>query len=126
MKIVAYGLIGLGFLLLVLSSAWISMFPGTSSWTMDKDERWSQVKNRLHVLRIAVGNGETSPGMRTAPNLATARKELEALKQENERLAAEFQGIQSQPHTVSRILKWTGISLAAIGIVGWYMFKDST
>ena len=126
MKIAAYGLIGLGFLLLVLSSAWVSMFPGTSSWTMEKDARWSQVKNRLHVLRIVVGNGETSPGMRTAPNIASAKKELEALKQENERLAAEFEGIQSQPHTVSRILKWAGVSLAALGIVGWYVMKDGS
>ena len=122
---VVFCLIGLGFLLLIGSGLWVGMFPGTSSWTVEKDLRWNEVKSRIHVLRFTVGNGEARPSMHGGPDLAKAKAELESLLPENEQLSAEFQGIQAKPHTVSKILKWTGISLACVGLIGWYAVNQS-
>jgi len=123
---VVFGLIGIGFLLLVLSSLWQSMFPGTASWTLEKDARWSEVKDRIHVLLFTIGSGETRASMHGGPDLAKAKAEFNTLKEENDRLTAEFQSIRSRPHTTSKTLKWAGISLAALGIIGWYAVKQTS
>jgi hypothetical protein len=45
---------------------------------------------------------------------------------ESEQLNAEFQSAYDRPNTISSILKWTGLSLAAIGIIGWYAARNAS
>jgi hypothetical protein len=93
---------------------------GTATWTTDKDQRLSEVGNRLHVLRFSIGSAEARPSMHGGPDLAKAKAELASLMEENKTLTEEFRGIQSRPHTVSKIMKWSGISMALVGIIAWY------
>ena len=51
--------------------------------------------------------------------------EYEKLRIESDQLNAEFKDATEGPKTTSSILKWTGISLALVGLVGWYAVKQS-
>jgi hypothetical protein len=117
---IATGLAAFGFLLLVLSAIWSHVFSGSSQWTLEKDTRWKEIKNRVHVLQFTVGQGEARPSMHGGPDLLKAKDELAALMKENDELTAEFSGIQRRPQIMTKALKWSGISLAILGIIGVY------
>jgi hypothetical protein len=122
---IVFGLIAIGFLLVALSSIWPSLFPGTSTWTPEKAERWAEIKDRLHNLSFIVNNPR-GPSMHRGPELGTAKEEYERIKKEGELLKADFESAAARPTTIATSLKWTGISLAAIGIVGWYAVKNTS
>ena len=42
-----------------------------------------------------------------------------------EELKTQFESAYNSPRTASGILKWTGISLAGLGIVGWLAVRNS-
>jgi hypothetical protein len=122
---VVFGLIGVGLLLLFASGVWVAIFPGTSKWSPEKDQRLSEVGTRLHVLRFKIGTAEANPSMHGGPDLIQAKAELASLTEENKSLTDEFRGIQAKPHTVSKFMKWSGISMALVGIIGWYAISQS-
>jgi len=122
---IIFGLIGIGLLLLLASGMWLTIFPGTSSWTPEKEKRLGEVGARLHVLAFTVGNAEASPKMHGGPDLVRAKAELDSVRKENRELTAEFRGIQSSRDAIPKIFKWSGVSLAVIGVIGWYTVKQS-
>jgi hypothetical protein len=109
-----------GIALLLLSALWSHLFSGSSQWTLDKDKRLNEVNGRLHTLHFMIGQGEARASMHGGPDLVKAKEELAELSKEKEELSAEFMGIQRRPQLVSKALKWTGISLAVLGIIGCY------
>jgi hypothetical protein len=117
---IGLGMIGLGLLLLVLSGLWTTLFPGTSSWTPAKGERWSEVKDRLHNLSFVVNAPPGRVSMHRGPDLGEAKQEYDQLRQENDHLRAEFESAYHGPRTAAKVLKWSGISLAVLGLIGWY------
>jgi hypothetical protein len=123
---VVFGLMAIGFSLLVLSGLWLTMFPGTSSWTAEKNERWSEVKDRMHNLGFLLNDPRTRTSMHSGPDRGSAKQEFDELKKEYDQFAAEFQSAYDRPHTIAAILKWTGISFAALGVLGWYAVKQSS
>jgi hypothetical protein len=122
---VVFGLMGFGFLLLVLGLSWPRMFPGTSAWTLEKETRLSEVSDRMHLLSFTVGKAEARPNMHGGPDVAKAKAELEALKKENAELTAQFRGIENRRDLTSTVLKYSGISLAVLGVIGWYAVNQS-
>jgi hypothetical protein len=112
----------LGFVLLASSFLWTTLFSAKSSWTPEKAERWSQVKSRLYDLGFLMN---TKVRMHAGPDPATLRTEYEELEKENQLLAAEFSSVSSRPHKIANLLKWSGIALAVVGIIGWYAVKES-
>jgi len=122
---IVFGLIGVGFVCLVLGGAWGLMFDGSSAWTEDKGQRWSEVKNRLHNLSFVVNAPPGSVKMHGGPDMATLKQEYDGLRKENEELKVQFESAYNRPRTTSSVLKWTGISLAAVGIVGYLLVKES-
>jgi hypothetical protein len=122
MKLTILGAIGLGFVLLLASAAWSKLFPATSSWSPEKAARWIEVKNRIYDLSFTI-HGKSRP--HGGPDPAAAKAEYDQLQKENAVLTAEFESAASRPNTISRVLKWSGVSLAALGIIGWYALKDS-
>jgi hypothetical protein len=124
MKSAAVGAIALGLFLLMASGLWTTLFPGTSSWTPEKGTRWGQVKDRLNALSFIV---HRPPGkMHSGPDWGPLKAEYDQLQREHEQLKAEFESASSRPNTIAAALKWTGISLAAIGLFGWYIVKGSS
>jgi hypothetical protein len=108
-----FGLMILGLLLLVVSSLWSSLFPPTSRWTDEKAQRAAEVKAKLNNLGPIV-NGPAR--MHRGPDPATLKSEFDA----------EFVSAAEAPKNASSVLKWTGISLTAIGVIGWYVVKNSS
>lgn len=125
MKVAVFGLIGAGMLMLVLSGIWPTLFPGTSTWTPEKAARWGEVKDRLHNLGFTVNNSKAPVSMHSGPELGTAKEEFVRLNAEGDQLKATFELAHDRPLKVSKFLKWAGISLAAIGIIGWYALNQS-
>jgi hypothetical protein len=62
--------------------------------------------------------------MHRGPDLGPIKAEYEQLKQEHELLKSEFESAAVRPNTIAKVLKWTGISLAGIGVIGWYVVKN--
>ena len=120
---VVAGMIGLGLLLFVLSAAWSTLFPATSSWTVEKANRSSEIKGRLHNLAFIVN--APKPNLQKGQDIGQLKAEYEQLKKENQQLNDDFSSAAETPQTVSRYLKWSGLSIAAIGIVGWYAVNQS-
>lgn len=126
MKLAAmFGMIGVGLLMLVLSSMWVTLFPGTSSWTEEKAARWATVKDRLHNLSFVVNAPPGSVRMHAGRDYGDIKTEYDQIKAEAEILRGEFESAYNSPRTTSTILKWAGISLAGVGIVGYLVAKES-
>lgn len=122
---IVFVMIGLGVLLLLLSGVWNSLQPGTSSWTTEKDQRLTEVSDKMHLLTAKVVSAEAHPSMHGGPDLVKAKADLAALVEENKALTNEFKGIQASPGRMAAFMKWSGISLALVGIIGWYAISQS-
>jgi hypothetical protein len=122
---IAIGITGLGLLLLILSFVWVSLFSGKSAFTDEKATRWGEVKERMHNLAFVVNAPPGTVKMHSGPDLGQAKAEYEKLKIENDQLAAEFSGVYDTPRTMSTVLKWAGLSLALVGVAGWYAVNQS-
>jgi hypothetical protein len=120
---IAFGVLGLGFVLLILSTIWSSLFPATSTWTDEKAKRSGDIKARMAYLGGIVNN--PSARTRSAAEIEKAKTELATLTTQNEQLNSEFNSAANTPQTVSRVMKWSGIGLAIIGLIGWYATKQS-
>jgi hypothetical protein len=114
---IAMAVLGLGVLLLILGGFWTSLFSGSSSWTTEKVERNSQVKARMNEVAHLL--------LRQPANKATLQAEMDALTKENEELNAQFKSASESPQSTSKYMKWSGISLAVLGIIGWYAASQS-
>ena len=125
MKNIAFGVLGLGLLLLILSGLWTTLFPGTSSWTPEKSAEWTKVKDRLHTLSFIVGSSAGTPSMHSGPETGQAKAEYDNSRRSTPQLTAEFYGIHDRPYTIAKILKWSGISLALVGVIGLYAANQS-
>jgi hypothetical protein len=123
--VIVFGSIGLGFLLLVLSGLWPMLFTGEQKWTPEKAARWGEVKDKLHNLSFYVNNPKNRTKMHGGPELGQAKAEFDRLTAEGEQLKADFESAAQQPQTMSKIFKWTGILLAAVGVVGWFSVNQS-
>lgn len=119
---IVFGLIAFGFMLLIASSMWTTLFPATSTWTEEKAQRSSDVKARLTDLGPLVNSPKKR--MHSGDDLGKLAAEFAELRKENDVLNAEYESAAVRPHTTARILKWTGILLAVVGIVGWYAVKN--
>lgn len=107
--------IALGILMLLLGSIWGSVFGAASNWSNEKATRSAEVKARLAYL-----GGIIKSDKRSATDKEKAQPEFDALTAENLQLNDEFTSVAETPHTVAKVLRWSGISVAALGLIGWY------
>jgi hypothetical protein len=122
--VIVFGLIGLGTLLLLLSGVWTTIFDGKSAWTPEKSARNSEIKSKLYNLAFVV-NAPGAPSMQKGQDIGPMKAEYEKLRIESEQLSAEFNSATEGPKTMSSILKWSGISVCAVGLIGWYAVNQS-
>jgi hypothetical protein len=124
MKSAAMGTIALGILLVVLSAAWTTIFPSSARWTPDKESHWQKVKGRMHTLSFVVSDPKQAD-VRSRQNATSAKAEFDKLKLEDDELKADFSSAYDTPRTTSTVLKWLGISIAGIGLIGYYAVNQS-
>lgn len=125
MKLIAFGLLGIGFALLLLSGLWASLFPGTATWTPEKADQWAKIQTRIHNLAPLVNNPSMPLSMHTGTDLGPLRQEYDQLRKESDVFKTEFESAHDRPLMMARILKWSGISLAVIGVIGLYALNQS-
>jgi hypothetical protein len=123
---VSLGIFAFGIVLLLFSGVWATLFPGTSTWVPEKAARHSEIKDRLHNLGYVVDNATRQNNVHRGSDPGPAIEEYKRLKKEFDELNADLQTAQDRPNTVSSVLKWTGLSLAAVGIIGWYIAKNAS
>jgi hypothetical protein len=96
------------------------MFSGQSTFTDEMAHRWGEVKQRLHNLAFIVNAPPGTIKMHSGQDIGQAKAEYDKLKIEDADLAAKFSGVYDTPRTLATILKWSGLSLAIVGLIGWY------
>jgi hypothetical protein len=118
------GAIALGFVLLLASGLWSTLFPPTRTWTVDKASRLSEIKARINDLgaQLYKAKGRTYGGADPGPIQA----EYDVLTKEFDQLKTDFESTTGRTQKTATVLKWTGISLATLGIIGWYAVKQSS
>jgi hypothetical protein len=122
--VIVFGMVALGFVLLALSFAWVSMFPGSSTWTQEKAARSTEIKGKMHNLAFIVN--APNPRLHAGQDLGQLKAEYEQLRKENEQLNADFESAYNSPRTTANVLKWTGLSFAVLGLIGWYAVKQTS
>jgi hypothetical protein len=107
----------LGFVLLVASALWAVLFPASRGWTEEKSARMIALGDRAGELQRQRTQAEARPG-------AQPKIDIEALKKEEAKVAAEykvlydeFNGAEAAPKTASRILRWSGIAFVVAGAI---------
>jgi hypothetical protein len=120
---IALGIVVLGFAQLAASSVWGTLFPPTQSWTLEKADRMSKVKASINDVGAAIYKAKQR--IHAGPDPGPLQAEYDALTKEFDQLKQEFESAAERPQTASAYLKWAGISLAIVGLVGWYAVKDS-
>jgi hypothetical protein len=121
---VVMGTIVVGFACVFLSFAWGSLFPATNSWTPEKGARLSEVKAKLNDLSFKLSSPAGSR-LKGGADPGTLKKEYDDLRAEFETLKVDFESAAVSPKTTSGVLKWSGIVLAVIGVIGWYAVSQS-
>src|SRR3954468_13523729 len=115
MKSVATALIALGMVLFLVSALWSTVFPPTARWTDEKANRFAAVKAKLHNLAFVVN--APKPSLQRGQDLGQMKAEYEQLRKENDELNADFASATETPKTVASVLKWSGLSIALVGII---------
>jgi hypothetical protein len=114
---------GIGIFLFLLSAMWSTIFPPTSRWTNEKANRFHDVKAKLHNLSFVVD--APKPNLQRGQDLGQMKAEYNQLLKEKAELDAEYTSVADTPKTVAKFLKWSGLSLAIVGIIGWYAVSQS-
>jgi hypothetical protein len=78
----------------------------------------------MHTLSFVVSDPKQAD-VRSGQNATTAKAEFDKLKLEDDELKADFSSAYDSPRTTSAVLKWSGISLAVIGLIGFYAVNQS-
>jgi hypothetical protein len=120
-KIAATATIAIGFALLLLSGLWTSLFSSQSSWTDEKAQRSVQVKARMAYVGSKVN---LAAGTKPGPDYPKMKTEFDDLLKENDQLNSEFSAVHDQPGRTAALLRWSGIAIAVVGVVGWYAARQ--
>jgi hypothetical protein len=123
MKSAVLGAILLGFALILVSVVWSTLFPPTRSWTPEKASRLSEVKAKINELSFAINSPKNR--IYNGRDPAAVKAEYDKLNAEFEELKSAFESAAVTPNSVSAVLKWAGIALAVVGVVGYFAVNQS-
>src|SRR5262245_23036952 len=107
MKLITFGLIGIGFTLLLLSGLWSTLFPGRATWTPEKADQWAKIQTRIHNLAPIVNNPSMPLNMQKGTDLGPMRQEYDQLRKDSDVFKTEFESAHDRPLATARFLKWS-------------------
>jgi hypothetical protein len=65
------------------------------------------------------------PSLQKGEDLGQMKAEYEQLRKENDELNADYASAAETPKTVATYLKWSGLSIALVGVIGYYAVNQS-
>ena len=117
MKIFGYSAVVVGMILLVLSFAWISMFPAEEVWTESQAKEHADATALYHRLRHTVGGAHRHGplGSQGKSSKQYTKADLAAAKLRWETSYAALQEAQGRGQSTKIWLRFGGIAVAAVG-----------
>lgn len=106
--------VALGVVLLIVSVAWAFLFPMSSMWTTEKNDRMSELSVQAHKLGGELDAAQRRPSMH-ARSAADIEVEYKQVTGELTQLREEFEGKRDRPKTTASLLRWSGIAFVAAG-----------
>ena len=125
MKIFPLAAIGIGLILLVGSGLWPVLFPATRTWTDEKSRRLKELAAQEQLLLGKLEIAQHRPKMTGGQNPAMMKEQADEIRTEREALQAELTAATTGPEKMSSMLKWSGIVVLALGIVGHLATKEA-
>ena len=125
MKAIPPAAIVIGLLFLVASAVWPVMFPATRTWTDAKSRRLKEIGAEEQALVGKIEYLRHRPSMTSGENPAVMKERAEVLRAEREALQADLTAATEGPAMAKAILKWTGISVLVLGVIGHLAAKDA-
>lgn len=122
MKALTVTAIGLGIALLAGSLVWAFLFPAAKSWTVEKNNRMSELSIKAHKLGGELDAAQRRPSMHSR-GAAEIEAEYKQVTEELTQLRGEFESKRDAPKKSARLLQWVGIVCVAIGAFASYASK---
>ena len=85
----------------------------------------AQLSDKMHLLTAKIAIAEGTPSMHGGPDPLSPKLNSHPVVDQCKSLTDEFKGIQARPRTMSKFMKWSGISLTLVGLAGWYAVSQS-
>jgi hypothetical protein len=133
MKSASFAAILVGLVLLAFSTIASSIFNGRSMWTEELANRRTSNQQRIFGLQAQLiarkSGGSAALQSHASPedvpaaagkDSAALQADLDALKAQQQTLNDQFNAAHNRPSKFGGALRWSGIILAALGILGWY------
>ena len=70
-------------------------------------------------------SAQNKPSMTRGENPAVLKEKADGMLKELKTLQSEFTSAVDGPQTMSTVLKWSGVGVMALGIVGYVATKDA-
>jgi hypothetical protein len=124
MKSLSVVAVALGLLFLVVSVLWGVLFPPASSWTVEKNDRMSELSLKGHALSGELDAARRRPSMhgKSADQIEAEYKQVsEELKQ----LREDFESKRDSPKTMAKYLRWSGIAFVIAGAIIVFANRDA-
>ena len=113
MKAVCTGFVVLGFILMAASFLWPQLDDGSTTWTDEKAAAYQDVSLQYHNLSFRDLDNEEN------------RRQRDETKAQFEALKSELDGSRDRGNRVATWMWWSGVVLAAVGVVGALTTSES-
>lgn len=111
--------------MMICSVIWPVLFPATRTWTDEKSRRLKELSGKTQFLMGKIEYAKSNPSMTRGENPAEMKQRADKMMAELKTLQDEFSGAVDSPKTVSTVLKWSGVGVMALGVVGYLATKDA-
>lgn len=125
MRTIPYGLMGLGFVLLIASIFWSSFFPATNYWSEADEQQLEELQSKVHNLSYLVAEAENEPDPRKNRMSGEKMMEYRELKVQAEELLAQRDNASARPAFQSTLLRYGGIGSLLLGVGIYYVVRES-
>jgi hypothetical protein len=103
-----------GVLLVAFSAAWSTLFASSDRWSQEQETELTELGNETRLLRFKIVEAQARPRMHSGQNPGELIVEHRKVREQYDKLKAEFEGVRDRPASTARALRWTGIALVSV------------